>query len=83
MDRKHLVDRSRREFARLFALGGSAALFTSSPAAWRNARQVRPAGPSADERYWAEVRAGFVMPDGFACLNAANLCPSPARVLEA
>jgi selenocysteine lyase/cysteine desulfurase len=80
---KHPSDRSRREFARLFALGGSAALFTSSPAAWRQSPAARPAGPSADERYWAEVRAGFVMPDGFACLNAANLCPSPARVLDA
>lgn len=83
MSARHLANRSRREFARMFALGGSAALFTSSPAAWHNGPQVRPAAPTADERYWAEVRAGFVMPDGFACLNAANLCPSPARVIEA
>jgi selenocysteine lyase/cysteine desulfurase len=83
MDGRHLADRSRREFARLFALGGSAALFGAGPAAWRQGPALRPAGPSADERYWADVRAGFVMPDGYACLNAANLCPSPARVLDA
>jgi selenocysteine lyase/cysteine desulfurase len=77
------VDRGRRDFARLFALGGSAALFTARASAWQSAPAPRPAGASPDERYWAEVRAGFVMPDGFACLNAANLCPSPARVLDA
>jgi isopenicillin-N epimerase len=83
MTARHGNDPSRRDFARLFALGGSAALFTAGTAAWRDAPQLRPAASSmADERYWAEVRAGFVMPEGFACLNAANLCPSPARVLD-
>jgi len=78
------ADRSRREFARLFAFGGSAALFTASAGAWRGTPQVAgPAPSSTDERYWAGVRSGFVMPEGLACLNAANLCPSPARVLDA
>lgn len=80
---KRLASRSRRDFARLFAFGGSAALFTASPGLWARNAQLRPAPSSEDEGYWADVRAGFVMPDGFACLNAANLCPSPARVLEA
>lgn len=76
--------RSRRDFARLFALGGSAALFSARGHGWQEpSRTLGPASSSTDERYWAGVRAGFVMPDGFACLNAANLCPSPARVLEA
>ena len=83
MTASHRDNPSRRDFARLFALGGSAALFTVRPAAWQDAPQLRPAASSVtDERYWAEVRAGFVMPEGFACLNAANLCPSPARVLD-
>jgi selenocysteine lyase/cysteine desulfurase len=77
------INRSRRDFARLFAFGGSAALFTARTAGWQAASAPRPAPPAADERYWAEVRGGFVMPEGFACLNAANLCPSPARVIEA
>jgi selenocysteine lyase/cysteine desulfurase len=76
------IDQGRRDFARLFALGGSAALFTARAAGWAPS-PVRPAPVAPDERYWAEVRSGFVMPEGFACLNAANLCPSPARVLDA
>ena len=75
---------TRRDFARLFAFGGSAALFTANTEAWAAAPQVtRPAPASADERYWKQVRAGFVMPERLAVLNAANLCPSPARVLDA
>ena len=77
------TDRSRRDFARLFAFGGSAALFTATGNAWRSSAVPRPAPAVPDERYWSEVRAAFVMPEGFACLNAANLCPSPGRVLDA
>jgi selenocysteine lyase/cysteine desulfurase len=77
------TDRSRRDFARLFAFGGSAALFTATGGAWRTSALARPAPSSPDERYWSEVRAGFVMPEGFTCLNAANLCPSPGVVLDA
>ena len=72
---------TRREFARLFTIGGSAALFAARPGAWHEtAFSQAPATP--DERYWAGIRDGFVMPKGYACLNAANLCPSPSRVLE-
>jgi isopenicillin-N epimerase len=79
-----MTNRSRREFARLFAFGGSAALFTANTQAWSAAPQVTgPAPASADENYWKEVRAGFVMPEKLASINAANLCPSPARVLDA
>src|SRR5215510_420541 len=77
------TDRSRRDFARLFAFGGSAALFTATGGAWRTSAMPRPAPASPDERYWSDVRAGFVMPEGFTCLNAANLCPSPGAVLDA
>jgi selenocysteine lyase/cysteine desulfurase len=83
MANRRIVDPGRRHFARLFALGGSAALFAVDGVAWQNLPEVRPAAPSgSDERYWADVRAAFVMPEGFACLNAANLCPSPSRVLD-
>jgi selenocysteine lyase/cysteine desulfurase len=72
---------SRRDFARVFAAGGSAALFALRP--WPQAQAaVSPAPPAADEKYWTGIRDGFVMPKGYACLNAANLCPSPARVLD-
>jgi selenocysteine lyase/cysteine desulfurase len=79
------MNRSRRDFARLFALGGSAALFHARAGAWTGqARQPIGAAPAAsDEAYWRRVRQQFVMPPGYACLNAANLCPAPAAVIDA
>jgi selenocysteine lyase/cysteine desulfurase len=75
---------TRRDFGRLFVLGGSAALFGVNTKAWAGAPQIStPAPASADEKYWKQVRAGFVMPDKLASINAANLCPSPTRVLDA
>ena len=74
------IDPGRREFARIFALGGSAALFTARAHAWPTVN-IDQAPPDPDERYWRRVRDAFIMPAGFACLNAANLCPSPAVVL--
>src|SRR5262249_13855857 len=74
----------RRDFARLLALGG-AAPFLGPGLAW-----PRPASPPLppfspavpDERFWQTVRDQFVMPADLAVLNAANLCPSSAPVLE-
>jgi len=80
--REHSVNRSRRDFARLFAVGGSAALFSARPSAWPTTA-IQQAPPDPDERYWTRVREAFIMPPGFACLNAANLCPSPATVVAA
>lgn len=78
------MHRTRREFARAFAWGGSAALVGLRSAAWSHADRSIPSAPaSADERFWSDVRDRFVMPPGLVCLNAANLCPSPARVLDA
>ena len=74
---------SRRDFTRLFMAGGSAALFTRS--AW--AQTPRPplpaAGAAAGETFWKAVRANFVMPTELAVMNAANLCPASAPVLQA
>ena len=73
---------SRRDFARLFALGGSAALFAARANAWPIVEMEQaPAHP--DERYWQKVRDAFIMPPGYVYLNAANLCPSPTAVLTA
>jgi len=72
---------SRREFARLFAAGGSAALLAHP--AWAQSVPSLPAGgPAAGETFWRAIRAQFVMPPGLAVMNAANLCPSPAPVIE-
>jgi selenocysteine lyase/cysteine desulfurase len=76
---------TRRDFARLFAMGGSAALF-ADPVWARQAGSgggLHAGGAAAGEPFWASVREQFVMPPDLAVMNAANLCPSPRPVLEA
>ena len=76
---------SRRDFARLFAVGGSAALF-ADPVWARTTPQApafAPGGATSGEAFWTSVRGQFVMPPDLAVLNAANLCPSSRPVLEA
>ena len=73
----------RRTFARLFAAGGSVALlghprfrdFSPAPLVPRHLRSG-----AVD---WQAVREQFLMPPDVAVLNAANLCPAPAPVLDA
>ncbi len=74
---------NRREFARLFAFGGSAAMlghpsFEGFRPAPLSSASVRPGAVN-----WADVRSQFLMPPDVSVMNAANLCPAPARVLEA
>src|SRR5689334_6019745 len=38
---------------------------------------------SADEAYWRDVKAQFIVRDGFIMMNAANLCPAPRTVVDA
>lgn len=72
---------NRRGFARLLAIGG-AAPFLSPAAAWPRNATIPPTPARPDERFWRQVRDTFVMPRDLAMLNAANLCPSSAPVLE-
>ncbi len=77
---------SRRNFAKLFAAGGSAALFADP--AWARefggrGTDILPAGPSAGEPFWTSVREQFVMPPDLAVMNAANLCPASKPAAEA
>ncbi len=79
------VSVTRRSFARLFALGGSAALL-SEPAWARQAASASPlasGGPSAGESFWTSVRDQFIVPQDLAVMNAANLCPASRPALEA
>jgi selenocysteine lyase/cysteine desulfurase len=76
---------SRRDFARLFAIGGSAALF-SDPVWAREYGQANGSSPAfsgTGEAFWKSVREQFVMPPDLGVLNAANLCPASRPVLEA
>jgi selenocysteine lyase/cysteine desulfurase len=49
--------------------------------AWPAPLQQTPERP--DEGFWLSVREQFLMPPELGVMNAANLCPSPAPVLEA
>ena len=71
---------SRREFSRLVAFGGSV-LLPQELSAWPAQLAQTPGHP--DERFWMSVREQFLMPPNLSVMNAANLCPSPAPVLEA
>ena len=72
---------NRRDFARLLALGGAAPFLTPGTA-WPRPSDLPPTPASPDERFWSAVRDQFVMPKDLTMLNAANLCPSSAPVLE-
>ncbi len=68
---------SRRDFGRLVALGGSAALV---PAPARAASWLtQPAG----EAFWSGIRDEFMLDPDLAMFNAANLCPASRRVVTA
>ena len=82
---------SRRRFASLLALSGSAALLPSS--SWARTRsfddlgltsEPLPQAPATpDEAYWKQVRARFLVPPDVNFLNAANLCPTSLAAVEA
>ena len=73
---------SRRQFARLMALGGTATLVPERALAWRNVSVLAPPPETPTEAYWTKVREQFVLAPNLAIMNAANLCPSSAPVLE-
>src|SRR5262247_2944015 len=75
---------NRREFARILAIGG-AVPFVTPDLAWARGGatpKLPPTPATPDERFWSSVREQFVMPPDLTMLNAANLCPSSAPVLE-
>jgi selenocysteine lyase/cysteine desulfurase len=72
---------NRRDFARLLAIGGAAPFITPGKA-WARPSDLPPTPAMPDEKFWTAVREQFVMPSDLTMLNAANLCPSSAPVLE-
>ena len=74
---------SRRDFTRLFAVGGSAALFAHPEFAAAAPPPLAATLSPATDAFWDSVREQFVMPPDLAVINAANLCPSSRPVLEA
>jgi selenocysteine lyase/cysteine desulfurase len=78
--RRSSVD--RREFARLFAVGGSASLLGHPSFEGFQPAALSTHSLRAGAVNWDDVRSQFLMPPDVSVLNAANLCPAPARVLE-
>jgi selenocysteine lyase/cysteine desulfurase len=83
---------SRRRFAQLLAISGSATLLPRSARALGASTAadlglsdapLPPTPPSPDETFWREVRSRYLVPREVAFLNAANLCPSPLAVVDA
>lgn len=72
----------RREFTRLFAFGGSAALLAHPRFAGVTATPLTPERVQPGDVDWGAVREQFLIPDEVTVLNAANLCPAPRAVLE-
>jgi selenocysteine lyase/cysteine desulfurase len=81
---------SRRDFARVLALSGSAALLPARAFSQLDVEALglspgplprTPAEP--DEAFWRQVRSKFLVPRDVAFFNAANLCPMSLPVLEA
>jgi selenocysteine lyase/cysteine desulfurase len=71
---------SRRDFARTLA-AGSAACFAATAADAERALAAPRWQPEATTPDWITIRERFLIADGLAPLNAANLCPSSADVL--
>jgi len=74
---------SRRDFARLVAVGGASS-WIAAGSTWVPSAEALPPTPAApNEAFWEAVRDQFVMPRDLGVINAANLCPSSAPVLQA
>lgn len=75
---------SRRDFAQLLAIGGTAVMLPGAPPALATPASAPLVQPRlADEKYWIGIREQFLMPKDLAPMNAANLCPSPKPVVDA
>ena len=70
----------RREFTRLFAFGGSAALLSHPRFKGVAAPPLTPDRVRSGAVDWASVREQFLIPEEVTVLNAANLCPAPRQV---
>jgi selenocysteine lyase/cysteine desulfurase len=73
---------SRRDFARLLTFGGVAPWLLPDGVVFAQTPLPATAPASPDEAFWKKVRANFLMPPDLAVMNAANLCPSSAPVLQ-
>jgi isopenicillin-N epimerase len=77
---------NRRDFGRLVALAGSAAILPGGArpfGAARTGTALPPAPAAPNEAYWGKVRDQFLVPRDVNFMNAANLCPTSLPAIEA
>ena len=74
---------NRRDFARLVALSGSAALFPSAAIEGLTSAPLPAVPAQPGEPFWRDVRSRFLLPPDLNFLNAANLCPTSLPAIEA
>jgi selenocysteine lyase/cysteine desulfurase len=77
---------NRRDFGRLIALAGSAAILpggTRTFGAALSGASLPPTPAAPNEAYWSKVRDQFLVPREVNFLNAANLCPTSLPAIEA
>jgi len=79
---------SRRSFLARLGRGSAAAallpvLDATDLAALADVPPLRAPRAQEDESYWRLVRAQFPLKTGLVPMNAANLCPAPATVIDA
>jgi selenocysteine lyase/cysteine desulfurase len=72
---------SRRQFAKSIGAGSIAALLSRAEGHARPG-PLPPAPDSPNESFWSSVREQFLMPPDLGVMNAANLCPSSAAVVD-
>ena len=70
---------NRRDFTRLFAAGGSAALLSHPRSRGFEAPALKTSSLKPGSVDWAAVRAQFLMPPDITVMNAANLIPDDFR----
>ena len=79
---------TRRDFLKRTATGAAGLAVLPSVGLERlGTPSTQPGLPNApriaDEAYWRDVKAQFIVRDGFIMMNAANLCPAPRTVVDA
>ncbi len=78
---------TRRDFLKRAASGTASLAVLPGIGLERLGTRTPPALPVTpnriDERYWRDVKAQFLVRDGFIMMNAANLCPAPRVVVDA